>query len=225
MAGHISSDSNTSDDITDVDHRTTPFRDVLLRTCDWRFRDDLTVDENFMDLAHVLTRNSRCAGGHMGCVLVRPPTAPSERDAVATSAALPASASAQFVLGRGPEECLGHTILAMSTNSPLFEVQPDVILIPISTILASAFLIFDPDSQRFASDVHAEVNALGLAAQRGCSTRGTTLYVTMPPCTQCYMVLQVLDSICKLPGIVNNGFAPFGFPRHMEFHELSRVIR
>ena len=39
----------------------------------WRWRSDRTVDENYMDLAYRLTRNSYCREGHMGCVIVRVP--------------------------------------------------------------------------------------------------------------------------------------------------------
>ena len=45
------------------------------QTYGWTYRNDLSVDMNFMDLASLLSRNSRCSGGHMGCVLVRGDTA------------------------------------------------------------------------------------------------------------------------------------------------------
>jgi deoxycytidylate deaminase len=31
----------------------------------------LTADDNYMDLAALVARNSLCNGGHMGCVLVK----------------------------------------------------------------------------------------------------------------------------------------------------------
>lgn len=37
----------------------------------WKYRDDLKEDENYMDLATLIARNSKCNGGHMGCILVR----------------------------------------------------------------------------------------------------------------------------------------------------------
>jgi deoxycytidylate deaminase len=89
----------------------------------------LTADENYMDLAILVSRNSICTGGHMGCVLVK-----------------------------------DGEILAVATNTPLF--------------------------QPYASDVHAEVNAVSGCARRGQSTAGTTAYITMPPCKHCFMVLQ-----------------------------------
>ena len=47
--------------------------------------------------------------------------------------------------------------------------------------------LFSPD----ASDVHAEVNAIATCARRGQATEGATAYITMPPCKNCFMVLQV----------------------------------
>ena len=37
-------------------------------------RAALSADENYMDLAALVARNSLCTGGHMGCVLVKVPT-------------------------------------------------------------------------------------------------------------------------------------------------------
>jgi dCMP deaminase len=45
------------------------------QTYGWAYRNDLSMDMNYMDLASLLSRNSRCSGGHMGCVLVRGDTA------------------------------------------------------------------------------------------------------------------------------------------------------
>ena len=49
------------------------------QTYGWTYHNYLSVDMNFMDLASLLSRNSRCSGGHMGCVLVRGDTASTSR--------------------------------------------------------------------------------------------------------------------------------------------------
>lgn len=36
----------------------------------WSWRGEGAVDENYMDLAYLVARNSSCKDGHMGCVLV-----------------------------------------------------------------------------------------------------------------------------------------------------------
>jgi dCMP deaminase len=95
----------------------------------WRYDPALTEDENYMDLASLVARNSLCTGGHMGCVLVK-----------------------------------DGGIKAIATNTPLF--------------------------QQYASDVHAEVNAVSACARSGVATEGATAYITMPPCKHCFMVLQ-----------------------------------
>ena len=104
----------------------------------WRYDTSLTADENYMDLAVLVSRNSQCIGGHMGCVLVRGG-------------------------GAGAGENAGE-ILAVATNTPLF--------------------------QPYASDVHAEVNAVSACARCGQAMAGATAYITMPPCKHCFMVLQ-----------------------------------
>ena len=37
----------------------------------WLWHAESTVDENYMDLAYLIARNSSCKDGHMGCVVVR----------------------------------------------------------------------------------------------------------------------------------------------------------
>ena len=37
----------------------------------WHWQPESTVDENYMDLAYLVARNSSCKDGHMGCVIVR----------------------------------------------------------------------------------------------------------------------------------------------------------
>lgn len=37
----------------------------------WLWRAQSTVDENWLDLAYLIARNSSCKDGHMGCVVVR----------------------------------------------------------------------------------------------------------------------------------------------------------
>lgn len=41
------------------------------------------------------------------------------------------------------------------------------------------------------SDVHAEIATLGICLQNGNSTRGCTIYITMPPCKRCFGALCV----------------------------------
>lgn len=45
--------------------------------------------------------------------------------------------------------------------------------------------LYRPDS----SDIHAEIAAIGAAAQSGRSTTKATAYITMPPCKNCFAAL------------------------------------
>mmetsp|Transcript_2085 Transcript_2085/g.4744 ORF Transcript_2085/g.4744 Transcript_2085/m.4744 type:complete len:240 (+) Transcript_2085:100-819(+) len=104
-----------------------------LETFGWKPRDELSGDENGVDLVLLLARNSICRGGSMGCALAQP----------------------------------DGTIVACATNGPLYLSK----------------------SKRPASDVHAEVNAIGRCAREGMVTEGCVAYITMPPCKRCLTVL------------------------------------
>ncbi|CAE7198107.1 comEB [Symbiodinium natans] len=49
--------------------------------------------------------------------------------------------------------------------------------------------VWEPNAKRPASDLHAEVNAVGRCARLGRATEGSSVYVTMPPCKRCFMAL------------------------------------
>jgi len=99
----------------------------------WAPLQELSADENGLDLALLAARSSKCICGSMGCVVT------------------------------DPSGC----ILAVHVNSA----------------------IWDPDRERPQSDIHAEINAIGLCARRGVKMDGTTVYVTMPPCRRCFSAL------------------------------------
>ena len=65
----------------------------------WAWCSESTIDENYMDLAYLIARNSSCKDGHMGCVLVR---------------GLEVGEGA----GRSPEAA--GTVLLRTINTPLF---------------------------------------------------------------------------------------------------------
>eukprot|EP00913_Durusdinium_trenchii_P017143 g16122.t1 len=101
-------------------------------TFEWEPLPTLSDDENSLDLALLLARNSQCKAGSMGCLVVQ----------------------------KGQ-------VIACHVNGPMWEMN----------------------SRRPASDLHAEVQAIGRCAQLGRSTAGATVYVTMPPCRRCFMLL------------------------------------
>merc|ERR1712113_663993 len=73
-----------------------------------------------------------------------------------------------------------------------------------------------PDAKRPASDVHAEVNAIGHCARRGQQTEGATIYITMPPCKRCFTVL-VAAGVKRI--VTRKGYNP------QDFKEIDRVAR
>ncbi|TPX65951.1 hypothetical protein SpCBS45565_g04789 [Spizellomyces sp. 'palustris'] len=45
-----------------------------INTYDWRYEPDISFDDNYIDLACLVARNSLSQKGHMGAVLIRPPS-------------------------------------------------------------------------------------------------------------------------------------------------------
>jgi len=108
-----------------------------------------------MDLVMLVTRNSICLQGYMGCVIVNPN--------------LDNHNNNNNNNGNNPNpdddisSRINRSIIGASTNLPLFTHSD--------------------------SDIHAEIGALGQASQYGNSTKGSTAYITMPPCKRCYAAL------------------------------------
>ena len=103
----------------------------------WKPDEDLSDDDNFVELLLLVTRCSKLQQGSMGCILVRPP--------------------------RSPQEPLLNRIQSVANNQEFYK----------------------PNS----SDIHAEVAAIGQAAQQARSTAHCTAYITIPPCRKCFASL------------------------------------
>jgi len=125
----------------------------------WQPDPTLYDDENYMDLVMLVTRNSNCSQGYMGCVIVNPSvTNIKGKDCD--------SRSITTLVPRGVSDYkrkIYQNIIGASTNLPLFT---------------------DSDS-----DIHAEIAALGQCNQHANSTKGSTAYITMPPCKRCFAAL------------------------------------
>lgn len=154
--------------------RMTPSSDCDGATCPyferfdmhgWRPDPSLPDDENYMDAVILITRNSSCPQGGMGCVLVRPSSSCRNGDHNDETVGSRRRAEDQWQRQLGLQRRLYGSVIAASTNAPLFT---------------------DSDS-----DVHAEIGALGQASCSGNSTLGTTAYITMPPCKRCFASLVV----------------------------------
>jgi deoxycytidylate deaminase len=97
--------------------------------------------------------------------------------AAAAAAAVAAAAATEAAAGAAREEL---EVIAQATNSALYTPG--------------------------ASDVHAEVNAIASCARRGVATAGATIYITMPPCAQCFTAIQaagVRRVVSRLPCAVD----------------------
>ncbi|GAB5369851.1 hypothetical protein AAMO2058_001442000 [Amorphochlora amoebiformis] len=85
------------------------------------------------------------------------------------------------------DENLMRLALVVARNSDCIGGHMGCILTQQNKIIAKAVnsSLFDA----YASDIHAEVNALGVCARKQRSTQGATCYVTMPPCRKCFTCL------------------------------------
>jgi len=173
-------EGNGEDDVKSVD-ATVPnisCADLSTRFELHGWQPDLTLsdDENYMDLVMLVTRNSICLQGYMGCVIVNPnraittatddevsnckmPQAPSDNSPLSPQQQQPQQQQQQ----QKQRQRIYHGIIGASTNLPLFTPSD--------------------------SDIHAEIGALGQCNQHGNSTKGSTAYITMPPCKRCFAAL------------------------------------
>ncbi|TPX59809.1 hypothetical protein PhCBS80983_g02199 [Powellomyces hirtus] len=75
------------------------------------------------------------------------------------------------VLVRGPTaEAPNGTVLKVGNNVPFFPVAP-------------------PKTLKSCVEIHAEANVLTSCARLGIPTAGTWMYITFPPCKDCFMLL------------------------------------
>ena len=144
---------------------TTPFGQY--ETHGFHADPTLSDDENLMTMCMLVTRNSVCTQGHMGCILMREISAHAnmeEGDRGNDEAASGTNSAPQH-----DEQRLHQRIIGVATNKPLYS--------------------------ELDSDVHAEIGAIGDAARRGNCTEGCTAYITMPPCKNCFGAL--ISAGCK----------------------------
>ena len=104
--------SETGDREEETIHEPATFNELLkpFNLFGWRPRIDCSVDDNFMEMVMLVTRNSICMQGYMACIIV-------------DSTALKTSCSTVKEL----ERCLYGAIIGISNNQPLFsELDSDV---------------------------------------------------------------------------------------------------
>jgi deoxycytidylate deaminase len=127
----------------------------------WHPDEALSTDENYLDMMMLITRNSTCRQGCMGCVLV-------DASRLTSNEHQTGSLEHASSLEESPndyQKSIYNAVIGAATNTPLFS--------------------------DFDSDVHAEIGALGVAACKGNQTEACTAYITMPPCKRCFAALFV----------------------------------
>jgi dCMP deaminase len=122
-----------------------------------------SIDQNYMDLAYRIARNSYCVEGNMGSVFVR---------------GIPVGSGGVVVGGgeSGGDGVSGDDKVGEESNA---QSQGEIIAETVNTALV----------QRFHSECHAEANAVSACCRLGISLEGASCYVTRAPCTHCYRLL------------------------------------
>jgi deoxycytidylate deaminase len=121
-----------------------------------------SFDENYMDIVMFLTRSAQFRQGSMGCIIVKP-------HAHTMHDHQNINIDSEHINENGiNDDLFNHvqfydSILAASTNQSLFNPKD--------------------------SDIHAEIATLGECLRQGNSTKGCTVYITMPPCKRCFGAL------------------------------------
>jgi deoxycytidylate deaminase len=128
------------------------------------------TDRIYMDITLLVTRTSICQQGFMGCLVVKP------------TSVKPTSA---YTILKPDTDADTDTTTTSSTTTPSTTT-------PSLTALKENILITQvnvPFYSNFDSDVHAEIHAIATAAGAGVSLKDTTVYISMPPCKNCFQAL------------------------------------
>lgn len=125
----------------------------------YEFDPSLSEDENFLTWCCILARHSFSKKGHMAAIVVAPP-APASVPSASTSAS--ASDSTAF-----PSLSPAERILQYANNTPLLFHR----------------------SPKNVPEIHAEALCISRAARRGIALEGATIYVTFPPCNECFKLI------------------------------------
>lgn len=126
-----------------------------------------TWDKFFMNIARTTAERATCDRKHVGCVIVR--------DNVQLTGGYNGSM-------RGDQHCddVGH--LMEGTEIAIRVVEQEL---PPS-LLANVQPELTERLSHCVRTVHAEANAIALAAREGIALRGATMYVTAFPCWNCF---------------------------------------
>lgn len=177
----------------------------------WRWRDELSSDENYLDLAFLLTRNKSTAKT-VACVLVagvgdgaaekHVRAATTTAAAAEITAEITAQGPSQGDLGmpscslqerptsQAPSRAMAETPrcgseglpgASVPSGRPSGQQQGEVLLYGLNSSLFSVT----------SYECHAEANAVAEAAARGVALRGSCCYVTKAPCAACFALLTV----------------------------------
>jgi len=155
-------DRSSLNDEKDANAATSPYLSPY-NLHGWKPNPSGFLDENYMDIVMIITRNEHKRQGSMGCIITNLST--DSKPNLKSSSEKELSSDKNITTNNHfkYETTFYNAIIGASTNKSLFKPMD--------------------------SDIHAEIGALGVCAQDGNSTKGGTVYITMPPCKRCFGAL------------------------------------
>jgi deoxycytidylate deaminase len=178
---------------------------------DWTPDPKLSDDENYLDLVFIITRNTggrpntsqssqhpsqqqQQPQGHMGALIVRPTSTSQLSTYDKTSAGCSDRIMMSDKNNEKYESRIWDNILGAATNTPLFisdddDNDCDNDRHGTTTSQRKTNNKKNNKSPANASDIHAEISALGQACKSSQSTEGCTAYITIHPCKRCFGAL------------------------------------
>ena len=168
----------------------------------WKPSINRSLDENYMDIVLLLTRNSHCRQGSMGAILVQndrnkgmvqlPKWKKDNDDGNDDDIDIDIDIDNER-LRKGYDEQFYSSIIGAGINSSFYDSKPKAAQAQSqSQSQSQSHTQSQSQSQRSKcnnSDIHAEINALGSASKSGQSTQDAFIYITMPPCKKCFCSL------------------------------------
>ena len=161
----------------------------------WRPDLNLSDDENYMDLVLLITRNSKLRQGSMGCIIVNKDRSKEEKDL--NQRLIHADCSQHRKKWNRCDDILlpskkgeDNARCQSEKQRPIFDPSIELFKSLDSYIIAAA--TNESFYRNNSSDIHAEIVALGQCNQSEDvhSTTQCTIYITMPPCKNCFSALS-----------------------------------
>lgn len=178
----------------DVDNEEESSYSIYLsdfNTYNWLPSQDLSVDQNYMNLIYLLTRNSHTRHGSMACILVNTAKINYALDSLSSQTAhdnRPILDSSSLSLSKSYHEC----IIGAGINTSIYSENSSDVHAEMNAI-SQRFRLAAKNNKNWTICQTISANSLDAEDSRKNMIDEITAYITMPPCKRCFASLISCD--------------------------------